>query len=100
MPAPMRIQSKKTFREVLDEALAKTREIAALDPSWTLPAEIQRQLEFMRACTDDTRVPTDEERTSTDVGPVAVRNFEDSDEAYADLLKELDYAFRRFDALP
>ena len=45
-------------------------------------------------------MPSDDEKARVDVGPIAVKNFEDSDEEYADWLKELDYAFHRLEQLP
>ncbi len=70
------------------------------DSAWTLPQNVLKQLGFMRKLTAGGNVPSAEERLKPDLGCIAVRNFDDSDPEYSDLLKELNYAFRRFDVLP
>ncbi len=100
MVKPLLITTKAVFQVILRDALARTAEIAKIDPSWDLPAAVRAQLDFMQKATQGNRVPTDDEKARVDVGPLAVRNFEDSDEEYATWLKELDYAFRRFEQLP
>lgn len=94
----MRIVSRDAFAAVLHEATARTLQ---LDPSrWALLRGIQAQLAFMAQTTADSRIPNADERTRTTVGPIAARNLEDMDPAYADQLEELDYTFRRYHLLP
>ena len=99
MPKPLIITSRAVFDAVLRDALAKTDDIAKIDPAWTLPQSVKRQLEHMQRCTQHGRNPTDDEKALVDVGPIAVKNFEEGDEQYADWLKELDYAFHRLEQL-
>lgn len=100
MPKPQLITTKAVFNVILRDALQRTAEIAKLDPSWDLPQVVRAQLEFMKKATQGNRIPTPDDKDKVDVGPIAVKNFEESDEEYADWLKELDYAFRRFELLP
>lgn len=94
----MRIVSLDAFAAVLHEATARTLQ---LDPSrWALLRGIQAQLAFMAQTTADGRIANADERTRTTVGPIAARNLEDMDPAYADQLEELDYTFRRYNLLP
>jgi len=94
----MRIVSRDTFATVLREASDRTRELAP--PRWALLRQISAQLEFMARTTADGRIPTADERLSTNIGPIAARNLEEVDPTYADQLEELDYTFRRYHLLP
>jgi hypothetical protein len=94
----MRIVSRDAFAAVLYEATTRTLQ---LDPSrWVLLRGIQAQLAFMAQTTADGRIPNADERTRTTLGPLAARNLEEMDPAYADQLEELDYTFRRYHLLP
>ena len=100
MVKPLLIQTRGIWHVIVQDALARTDQIAKIDPTWVLPGVIRRQLEFMQKCVWGNRSPTPDEIDRVDVGPLAVRNFEDSDEEYATWLKELDYAFRNWGRLP
>lgn len=93
------ITTKAEFQTVLAFAREQTESLRG-SSGFKLLDTVLAQLEHMRTSTEEGREPTDEERGATDVGPIAVRNFEDSHPDYAKLLKELDYAFRNFDKLP
>ncbi|WAS96592.1 immunity protein Tsi6 family protein [Nannocystis punicea] len=94
----MRILSRDAFAEVLAEARRRTR---ALDPSrWPLLRQIEAQLEFIAEQTKHGRVPHEDERLRTTLGPLAARNLEEVDPEYADQLEEIDYTFRRYPQLP
>ncbi len=94
----MRILSRDAFTEVLGEALRQTR---ALDPSCRpLLRQIEAQLEFIAQETAGGRVPHEDDRRRTTLGPLAARNLEDIDPEYADQLEEIDYTFRRYPQLP
>ncbi|MBZ5715390.1 immunity protein Tsi6 family protein [Nannocystis pusilla] len=94
----MRILSRDAFAEVLAEARRRTR---ALDPSrWPLLQQIEAQLQFIAKQTRNGRVPHEDDRRHTTLGPLAARNLEDIDPEYADQLEELDYTFRRYPQLP
>lgn len=82
----MRVIDRQTFHEVLDEVSAQTT-----DP------RIGAQLEWMAATTADGATPAEDDRLRVDVGPLAARELERNE--YSKLLKELDYSFRRYDAL-
>lgn len=94
----MRILSRDAFAEALAEARRRTR---ALDPSrWQLLRQLEAQLEFIAEKTENGRVPHEDDRLCTTLGPLAARNLEDIDPEYADQLEEIDYTFRRYPQLP
>ena len=94
------IVAKATFGQILERAEKKTASLRAAVPDWGVLDSIEPQLELMRECLDSGRLPSKDEQKSITLGPLAVRNVEDGNPEYADWLKELDYAFRRFEALP
>lgn len=94
----MRILSRDAFAEVLAEARRHTQ---ALDPTrWPILRQVAAQLDFMASETRGGRVPHEDDRARTTLGPLAVRHFEEVDLEYADQLEELDYTFRRYPQLP
>lgn len=94
------IPTRAVFPVYLRDAIAQTQDLKRQVPGFDLLTIIERQLAFMRTATQGGRVPPESERMKTDIGPIAVRNLEESYPDYARLLQELDYAFRRFDRLP
>lgn len=94
------IPTKAVFPVYLRDAIAQTQELKRQAPGLDILTIIERQLDFMKNATQGGRVPSQAERMRTDIGPIAVRNFDETYPDYAHLLKELDYAFRRFDQLP
>ncbi len=94
MVKPNIIQSKLTWRFMLQDAQKRTDDMLKADPSWHMAVVIKRQLDFMEECTKGSRSPTAEEADRITLGPIAARNFEESDPEYATWLKELDYGFR------
>jgi hypothetical protein len=97
MPEVMRIRSRDAFTEVLAEARAHaSRQRPTNPPLFNL---ITAQLEHMARATADDRVPDDAERVSTNLGPLAARNLEQSHPQLADQLEELDYTFHRYPQL-
>lgn len=93
----LQILSRDAFTQVLGAA---QRHVLTLDPRWPLRAQVASQLEFMAATTDEGRVPHEDERTRTSLGPLAARNLEESDPAFADQLQQLGYTFHRYPLLP
>jgi hypothetical protein len=94
----MRILSRDAFAEVLAEARRRT---GTLDPSrWPLLPQIEAQLRFIAEQTQKGRVPHEDDRLRTTLGPLAARNLEGIDPEFADQLEELDYTFRRYPQLP
>ena len=82
----------------------QANELALLAPKCTVSViedfeVVRKQLAFMKQATTDDAEPSADDREKTDLGPLAVRNFDDSYPDYATLLKALDYAFRRYDRL-
>ncbi len=100
MPLPPLIQNRQSFHEHLEKAYLRSQEKIALNPDWDLPKTIARQLVFMKECTGDEKTPTADEREKPNVGVLAMRNFEESDEEFASWLSGLNYAFRRYHQLP
>ncbi|MCB9589698.1 MAG: hypothetical protein H6718_30065 [Polyangiaceae bacterium] len=94
MVKPNIIQSKLTWRFMLQDAQKRTDDMLKVDPDWQLAKVIKRQLDFMEQCTKGNRAPTPEEADRITIGPIAAKNFEVSDPEYATWLKELDYGFR------
>jgi hypothetical protein len=94
------IPTRAVFPVYLRDAIAQTQDLKRQVPGFDVLTIIERQLDFMRTATSGGRVPPESERMKTDIGPIAVRNLEESYPDYARLLQELDYAFRRFDQLP
>lgn len=94
MVKPNIIQSKLTWRFMLQDAQKRTDELIQSAPNWDLPQLIKKQLDFMEQCTKGNRSPTPQEADRITIGPIAVKNLEESDPEYATWLKELDYGFR------
>lgn len=99
MVAPPLITTQATFDVYLRDSLFRMKALADLDPNYNVAKVIMRQLEFMQTATKGGRVPTPDEREKIDIGPLAVRNFEESDWELARQLQELDYWFRRYEQL-
>lgn len=98
MPDIMKILSRDAFTQALGEAQRRTRQ---LDPArWPLLQQVAGQLDFMALATADGRVPHEDERGRTILGPLAARNLEQHDPDFADQLEELDYTFHRYSLLP
>ena len=83
----------------MQKALQQTAEFQKLDPSWSLLKQVRTQLEFMQKCTENGRAPTPEEADRVTVGPIAVKNFDDTQPEYASWLMELDSGFCSWDEL-
>ena len=100
MAAPVEIVDRQKFAEMLQKTLPEVQKLASELPTWPVIHSALKQLEFMKTVTEEPRDPTDEEKERINVGVLAMRNFEESHPALADRLQELDYAFRRYEALP
>ncbi len=100
MVAPPLITTQANFDVYLRDALFRIQAIENLDPSFSVAKVMKRQLEFMQTATKGGRTPTPDEKEKIDIGPLSVRNFEETDWEFARQLQELDYAFRRFEQLP
>jgi len=90
------INSRADFHLVLGKATRLAAGILSQSPSYEVMQIIQRQLQAMKRWTDNGREPTEKERTSIDVGLIAVRELADSDgEAYelSEKLMELNNYF-------
>ena len=74
-----KIDSRADFHLVLGEATRLTESILSKSPKYAVMQVIQRQLQAMKRWTDNGREPTEKERTSVDVGLIAVRELGDSD---------------------
>lgn len=98
MTDTMRILSRDAFAEVLAEARARTAGLAGINHPVAL--SIAAQLDHMARTTAAGRIPSEEERTGINLGPLALRELEPTDPDLADLLIELDYTFRRYPLLP
>ena len=57
---------------------------------------IRAQLRFIRDCVSTNRKPSDAELDRLLLGVYAAREFETSDPAFADVLFEVEYLFKRF----
>jgi hypothetical protein len=99
MVQPNLIQTKADWHKYLDRALVETQEIAKADPNWRPIKSVREQLEFMRDTIASRGKPSPEEAARVNVGPLAVRNFDDAKPEYAHWLMALDYGFRHWDTL-
>jgi hypothetical protein len=93
------INSREDFHRILACAIDRTRQLTETCRTFTLLQVIGAQLDFMRSLTIADGPISEQDRNRVDVGVIAVRNFEDSDPEFADWLKELNYAFRRWENL-
>ncbi len=97
---PDLVNNRREFAVVLDRAIDRTESLRAIDPNWGLSNEIMCQLTIVAEVIKGRRTPTEKEKNSIDLGPLAVRNLDESDPEYSDLLKEIYYQFRRYESLP
>ena len=74
------IQSRTEFFEVLAEALEQVKGFKAQAPTYWVWANLEKQLEAMRGWTANGRTPTASERKSIDIGLIAVRELEPTEE--------------------
>ncbi|MBA3700641.1 MAG: hypothetical protein H0W78_17475 [Planctomycetes bacterium] len=97
---PDLITSRRVFATVLTQAVERAKALQALDPTWSLSAEILRQLDLVGSVIRSRRIPTAQEKSSIDLGPLAVRNLDDSDDEFSTLLKEIYFHFKHYEELP
>jgi hypothetical protein len=83
------INSWADYHRVLREATNLTRRLLAASPTNVVMQVIQKQLEAMKRWTDNGRDPTESERTSIDVGLIAVRELSEADGAAQELSSRL-----------
>jgi hypothetical protein len=91
------IENDSEFKAILQRALARTDQLAKLDPSFKLPSVIRPQLEFIGQFLRENRVPSNDDRARVTIGVLAVRNFDDGDPEYSKWLKALNYAFNHWE---
>lgn len=94
----MRILSRDAFARVLGEAQKRIGPPGLVRSP--LLQQVALQLDFMARVTASGRVPQEEERAKTTLGPLAARELEQTDPEFADQLEELDYTFQRYPLLP
>jgi len=94
------IQSRQDFFRVLDEAIAQISDRVRKQPKFQAYLDLEFQLDKMWRWTRDGRTPTDEERHSTDLGVIAIREIEpvetSEDQRFVTNLHELDYYFENW----
>jgi hypothetical protein len=100
MVAPPLITTQASFDVYLRDAIFRMKALENIDASYNVATIIRRQLEFMQTATKGGRHPTPDEKAKIDIGPLSVRNFEESDWELARQLQELDYWFNRYEQLP
>jgi len=83
------INSRTDFHRMLREALNLTEHILSASPTYVVMQVIQKQLDAMKRWTDNSRDPTESERTSIDVGLLAVRELSDGPGEMAELADKL-----------
>jgi hypothetical protein len=99
MVAPALITTRTGFAEHLQGALRRLAEVTG-SSGYEVSGTIVRQLESMQSAIVAGRLPTEEEKAKITVGPLAVRNLDETDWELSRILQELDYAFRRYELLP
>jgi hypothetical protein len=99
MVAPALITTKAGFGEHLRGAMRRLAEGTG-SSGYEVSGSILRQLETMQNALIGGRLPSDEEKAKITVGPLAVRNLDETDWELSRVLQELDYAFRHYEVLP
>lgn len=94
------IQSRDDFFRVLDETIKMASDRVRKSPKFLPYQDIEFQLDKMWRWTRDGRAPTEEERHSTDLGVIAIREIEPvdtpEDQDFVTNLHELDYYFENW----
>jgi hypothetical protein len=98
--AAVLIDSREAFHEVLASARARTEELASAASTDVVWPAVRAELELITSRTADGATPSRDEQLATKLGPIALRHLEDVHPELARQLQELDYAFRRYGALP
>ena len=101
MPTP-RIFDRASFRAALYAAQARTSELQRTHPKWSLLDTIAKQLAAVaeRTFAQPPRADARLRHVDIDLGPLAARSLAEQHHDFASLLKDIDYAQRRYDALP
>jgi hypothetical protein len=99
MVAPALITTRADFAEHLRGALRRLAEVTG-SSGYEVSGAIAQQLENMQSAIIEGRMPTEDEKAKITVGPLAVRNLDETDWELSRVLQELDYAFRRYELLP
>ena len=73
------INSRADFHRVLHEAINLTQRLLAASPTCVVMQVIQTRLDAMKRWTDNGRQPAETERSSIDVGVIAVRELSEAD---------------------
>jgi hypothetical protein len=94
------IQNRRDFTRILQDAINRTERIQKVDPAWALPSTILKQLQFVAECIAKRRSPTATEMGKISLGQIAVKNLEESDPDYAEMLMAIDNRFGEFERLP
>jgi len=82
------------LKEVLTVAKQMTAERLAESPDYELYIEVDRQLKLIKSNVESGNRPTDEQKEEISIGLIAVREFEQTDEEFADILGKVSYLYK------
>ncbi len=77
-----------------NEAIKLTNERLALAPDFQILRSVKAQLDFILDSFQKNKKPTDAEKERVTLGVLAVREFEDNDPEYADILSKVSYLYK------
>jgi hypothetical protein len=93
------IRTRSQLARVTARALDRLAGCERDTPGLPLWASLRAQLEFVQHHLRESRGPEQRDRERIILGVQAVRELDDADPAFAGDLKEIDYAFRRWERL-
>jgi len=82
------------LKKALTVAKKMTAERLAESPDYELYIEVDRQLNLINANVESGNTPTDEQKEEISIGLIAVREFEQTDEEFADILGKVSYLYK------
>jgi hypothetical protein len=92
------INNKSDFKQILASAIEECRLLKEQFPNLKIYTIVYEQLLYInQIIVIEKRSPTNKEGELIQIGPIAVKNFEDDNEEFTKKLSELDYCFCNYD---
>ena len=80
--------------EIYNLANKMTSERLSESPDYELYQEIERQLDLRKTRIDSGESLSDDQKDEISIGLIAVREFEETDQEYSEILSKLSYLFK------
>lgn len=80
--------------QLANEAIKLTNERLAVAADFQILKSVKAQLEYILDSFQKNKIPTDVEKDRVTLGVLAVREFEDNDSEYADILEKVSYVYK------